>query len=142
MHKKFEIDRTKIKGGCQSGRKVVTHDSKSDLPLVKVEVTFPVCNCSQQSNQSTQLYLNSQTGIRITVFRHFMSYTLKIIPSDCKTIHYIIYLASSFLVLKIEPNLDHSFACSTCHCKFTAWGMNCLDSSIWSLWQTFRINSD
>ena len=24
---------TKIKGGCQSGRKVVAHDSKSDLPL-------------------------------------------------------------------------------------------------------------
>ena len=34
MHKKFEINRTKIKGGCQSGRKVVTHNSKSDLPLV------------------------------------------------------------------------------------------------------------
>ena len=36
MHKKFEINRTKIKGrlaGCQSGRKLVTHDSKSDLPL-------------------------------------------------------------------------------------------------------------
>ena len=33
MHKKFEINRTKIKGGCQSGRKMVTHNSKSDLPL-------------------------------------------------------------------------------------------------------------
>ena len=33
MHKKFEINPTKIKGGCQSGRKVATHDSKSDLPL-------------------------------------------------------------------------------------------------------------
>ena len=33
MHKKFEINRTKIKGGCQSGRKGVTHDSKNDLPL-------------------------------------------------------------------------------------------------------------
>ena len=30
MHKKFEIIRTKIKGGSQSERKVVTH---SDLPL-------------------------------------------------------------------------------------------------------------
>ena len=27
------INQKKIKGGCQSGRKVVTHDSKSDLPL-------------------------------------------------------------------------------------------------------------
>ena len=34
MHKKFEINRTKIKGSCQSGRKVVPHDSKKDLPLV------------------------------------------------------------------------------------------------------------
>ena len=34
MHKKFEINLTKIKGGCQSGRKVVTHNSKSDLPLM------------------------------------------------------------------------------------------------------------
>ena len=30
---KFENNQTKIKGGCQLGRKVVTHDSKSDLPL-------------------------------------------------------------------------------------------------------------
>ena len=30
---KFEINWTKIKGGCQSGRKVATHYSKSDLPL-------------------------------------------------------------------------------------------------------------
>ena len=34
MHKKFEIHRTKIKGGFQSGGKMVTQDSKSDLPLV------------------------------------------------------------------------------------------------------------
>ena len=33
MHKKFEINQTKIKGGCQSRRKVVTHDPKSGLPL-------------------------------------------------------------------------------------------------------------
>ena len=31
---RIEINRTKIKGGCQSGPKVVTHNSKSDLPLV------------------------------------------------------------------------------------------------------------
>ena len=33
MQKKFGINRAKIKGGCQSGRKVVTHKSNSDLPL-------------------------------------------------------------------------------------------------------------
>ena len=37
MHKKFEINQTKIKGGCLSGRKVVTHqNSKSDLPLIEI----------------------------------------------------------------------------------------------------------
>ena len=30
MHKKFEINWTKIKGGCQSRRKVITHNSKSE----------------------------------------------------------------------------------------------------------------
>ena len=34
MHKKFEIYWTKNKGGRQSARKVVTYNSKSDLPLV------------------------------------------------------------------------------------------------------------
>ena len=33
MHKRFEINRTKNKGSCQSGRKVVTHDTNSDFPL-------------------------------------------------------------------------------------------------------------
>ena len=28
----------KIKGGCQSGRKVVTHNYKSDLPLVAAPI--------------------------------------------------------------------------------------------------------
>ena len=35
MHKKFEINGTKIKGGCLLERKVVTHNSKSDLPLTE-----------------------------------------------------------------------------------------------------------
>ena len=33
MYKKFDINQTKIKGDCQSERKVVTHNSKNDLPL-------------------------------------------------------------------------------------------------------------
>ena len=40
MHKKFKINWTKIKGSCQLGRKVVTHDSKSDLPLYLVKFTY------------------------------------------------------------------------------------------------------
>ena len=38
MNKKFEINRTKIKGGFQSRRKVVTHNSKSDLPLNSLQI--------------------------------------------------------------------------------------------------------
>ena len=34
MHEKFEVNQAKIKGGCQSGKKVATHNSKSDFPLV------------------------------------------------------------------------------------------------------------
>ena len=30
----FKVNQTKIKDGCQSGRKMVPHDSKSDFPLV------------------------------------------------------------------------------------------------------------
>ena len=48
MQKKFEINRTKIK--CQSGRKVVVHNSKSDLPLGiqenKTEKAFSLQSCS------------------------------------------------------------------------------------------------
>ena len=36
MQKKFEVNRTKIKGGCQSERKVVTHNSKGDMPLANL----------------------------------------------------------------------------------------------------------
>ena len=35
IDKKFEINRTKIKGSCQSGGKVVPHNSKNDLPLAE-----------------------------------------------------------------------------------------------------------
>ena len=38
MYKKFEINQTKIEGGSQSGRKVVTHNSKSDLPLMGIRI--------------------------------------------------------------------------------------------------------
>ena len=32
-HVIFEVNQTKIRDGCQSGRKVITHDAKSDLPI-------------------------------------------------------------------------------------------------------------
>ena len=39
MHEKFEINRTKIKGGLQLGRKGVAHNAKSDLPLINFEMS-------------------------------------------------------------------------------------------------------
>ena len=53
MHKKFQINRTKIKGGCHSVRKVITNNSKSELPLSqKIFWTF----LAQADN--TQIYRN------------------------------------------------------------------------------------
>ena len=47
MHKKFEIKRTKIKGGCQSEGKVVTHNSKSASKIEKyAEATLSAKYCS------------------------------------------------------------------------------------------------
>ena len=55
MHKKFEIHRTKIKGGCQSGRKVVTHNSKIDLPLVSTLKTYRIVSFSIADAMAAQL---------------------------------------------------------------------------------------
>ena len=44
MYKKFEINQTKIKGGCQSGRKVVIQNSKSDLPLRLLQSSYILCS--------------------------------------------------------------------------------------------------
>ena len=35
LHKKFEMNQTKINGRCRSGRKVVIHNSQSDFPLAR-----------------------------------------------------------------------------------------------------------
>ena len=44
MHKKFEINRTKIKGCCESGRKVVSkiHNFKRVLLVLPINVKRPV----------------------------------------------------------------------------------------------------
>ena len=47
----FEVNQTKIKGGCKSGRKVVPHDSKSDLPLVTALIVFVCCAIFSQNQQ-------------------------------------------------------------------------------------------
>ena len=52
MYKKFEI---KIKGGCQSGRKGVTHNSKSDLPPNQCKIYV---NCKSIYVKSIQTHVN------------------------------------------------------------------------------------
>ena len=54
MHKKFEINQMKIKGGCQSCRKVVTYNSKSDLPLVHAHNKRPHCHGLAFKRQAIQ----------------------------------------------------------------------------------------
>ena len=39
-----------MKGGCQSGRKVVPHDSKGDLPLVCDVNTYQILNHQFQNH--------------------------------------------------------------------------------------------
>ena len=54
MHKKFEINQTKIKAGCQSGRKVVTHNSKSDLPLHSCHVIQSQSVCKKAKERERE----------------------------------------------------------------------------------------
>ena len=63
MHKKFEINRTKIKGGCQSGRKVVTYNSESDLPLH---------NCKWYIEKKWIIYIHPVEAIRSGLFSYPM----------------------------------------------------------------------
>ena len=73
MHKMLEINRTKIKGGSQSGRKVVTHSSKSDLPLaiktLCVYSLYRVPICFSELDQNTfleKLYCHVVENILLT----------------------------------------------------------------------------
>ena len=65
MHKKFEINRTKIKGSCQSGRKVVPHNSKSDLPLVQMHMIMKtaLAELSINSVQGQAQEMDSRNGL-------------------------------------------------------------------------------
>ena len=49
MHKKFEINKTKIKVTCQLGRQMVTSNSKSDLPLACSPPINPLVNLASHA---------------------------------------------------------------------------------------------
>ena len=83
MHKKFEINRTKIKCGCQLGRKAVPHDSKSDLPLY----------CKQATRRKAALYANCAVAFphlifSLTCFAHCFAYLPHI---ECSAVECIVY---------------------------------------------------
>ena len=54
----FEVNQTKIKGGCQSERKVVTHDSMSDLPLERWK------SSTKAVNNKIQTFLRRRDVVR------------------------------------------------------------------------------
>ena len=64
MHKKFKINWKKMKGGCQLGRKVVTHDSNSDLPLVRLICITKYFSIVYSGEEAT----SSECGSRNAVF--------------------------------------------------------------------------
>ena len=70
MHKKFEIYRTKIMGGCESGRKVVTHISKSDLP----HLCMYFKKRSEKGWKSLLLYYISHIGVESFLKSHLNFY--------------------------------------------------------------------
>ena len=75
MHKKFEINRTNIKGGCHLERKVETHNSKSDLSLATnlflticgcMRKCFKVIVCSCSAAGSAETYTESSAGSNLS----------------------------------------------------------------------------
>ena len=64
MHKKFEKNQTKIKGSCHLGRKVKTHDSKSDLPLAN----FRQCHFANSTSQMKTFIKHKQGKVRFHLY--------------------------------------------------------------------------
>ena len=69
MHKKFEINQTKIKGGCQLGRKVVTHNSKSHLPLIRKLFSLDFKSLKSSLSQNFKIVTLSSEAILLSFFK-------------------------------------------------------------------------
>ena len=66
MHKKFEMNWPKIKGSCQPGSKVVTHDSKSDL-LLEEEVDHAKWHLGEEIPAYTRCRLEVVFCVYVTI---------------------------------------------------------------------------
>ena len=69
--KNFEINWTKIKGSCQSGIKVVTHNSKSDLPPWLSKDRHEIQKFQKYQEFSEKKYLRGWVGSFSFKFRKF-----------------------------------------------------------------------
>ena len=95
MHKKYEINQTKIKGGCQSGRKVVTHDSKSNLPQIQ----------SMQQKNLTNFF--SHTVLRFLKQIHNVNLVLSLSYQN-HNLSMMMWPATFFLNELLELEANHS----------------------------------
>ena len=79
MHKKFEINWTKIKGVCQSERKVVTHNSKSDLPLKSLRDYYEISKTKTIKTpfKSVLIFINNHCHLQRFFLGSF------VVLSDC-----------------------------------------------------------
>ena len=106
MHKKFEIDLTKIEGGCQSGRKVVIHNSKSDLTLARDDSNIEI-NSFDRLHGWYVSPSNDTAAIKMIKIISMKSLTKKWKKSK---IHHStrwikIYLSFNFLLYMVELDL-------------------------------------
>ena len=97
MRKKFEINQGKIMGGCQSGRKVVTNNSKSDLPLMNKYKTHYDIYKKPLSNKLQMIKESNTIKIKLTDEIHKSTSTLIYVgvASVC-VMHYRIHIYLSF----------------------------------------------
>ena len=109
MHKKFEINRTKIKVGCQSGRKVVAHDSKSDLPL-----TSYICLIEINLQVTGEFCFLKQIWKKICVLRQIL-----------EKMTLCVSLLAAFFLLRTHPYTSH---CGRIFFQTPFWALN---STVW-----------
>ena len=102
MHKKFEMNWTKIKGGCQSGRKVATHNSKSDLTLEEQSgfYIYYTVRAQRQCPFRIQTYLLFLCWIIVEPFMYRVRSKISLIAG--KQILYLHRTESCFWVFKAK----------------------------------------
>ena len=114
MHRKFEINRTKIKGGYLLGTKVVTHDSKCDLPLTLLTlqlarevfaVLFPnFTQLSFKSSKTSVVYVHWRQKLKQNHGHRQPSHFSQI---NCKNSNFFLHLQRTlhgFNLLVLEAN--------------------------------------